>query len=210
MPDQHPTPRHRAPQPRPSGQWQQPAFQPPGEKRHTRQSILLSIAGLVVVLGVIGAAVGAGHKPAANTASTRSGWHPAVVSARSGWHPLVRPRSGWHPVVRPRSGWHPAAVSTTTPLASAPSPPLTSGDAAFVAAVRSALSSSGFSTADTDAQIAALGDSICSVLGDGGTQSALAAVVTNRKAENDFHLTSRKVIRMAHRDICPHTSVAPS
>ena len=195
MPDQRPPPPQNQP----------PSFQPPGKKRYTRRNVLLSIAGVVVVLGVIGAAVGGG-KPAA---STRSGWHPAV-STRSGWHPAVRTRSGWHPAVRSRSGWHPAVVSATTPPASGPSAVLSSGDAAFVAAVRSALLSGGFSTADTDAQIAALGDRICSILGDGGTQSALAAVVTNRKAEKDFHMTSRKMIRTAHRDICPHTSVAPS
>src|SRR5580658_8418984 len=45
------------------------------------------------------------------------------------------------------------AATTTTP-GPAPSPTLGSGDAAFVAAVRSALTSGGYSNSATDAQLA--------------------------------------------------------
>jgi Host cell surface-exposed lipoprotein len=102
----------------------------------------------------------------------------------------------------------PAATATTP--APHPSPDLSSGDAAFVTAVRSALSSGGYTNSATDAQIAGVGDSLCKVLSDGGTQSAVAAMLTNRKAENNFNMTSKELVSTAHRDICPQVSLAPS
>jgi hypothetical protein len=101
------------------------------------------------------------------------------------------------------------AATTTTP-GPAPSPALGAGDATFVAAVRSALSSGGYSNSATDAQIAGVGDSLCKVLGDGGTLSGVAAMLTNRKAESGFNMTSKDLVSTAHRDICPQVSLAPS
>jgi len=104
---------------------------------------------------------------------------------------------------------HPAAGSAATTPAASPSA-LSPGDAAFVAGIRSALSTGGFTNTSSDAQIAHLGDTFCSVLKAGGSPSTVAAVLSNKKAENGFNMPAAKVISLAHSDICPQTKVAPS
>jgi hypothetical protein len=101
-PNPPPTPWHEQPQqpqqpqqqPPPPGYQQQQQFAPqwgqqptqylphlqppkPPRKRHTVRNVLLSIAGLFVVLGGIGAALGGGSKPAANSGT---GGQPSAVS----------------------------------------------------------------------------------------------------------------------------------
>jgi hypothetical protein len=96
----------------------------------------------------------------------------------------------------------PAASAAVTPSPTpSPTPTLGAGDARFVAAVRGALSAAGFSNSGTDAQIASIGDSICSARQSGGTEAHVSGAITG--TESRFSMTPAKLVKTAEKDICP-------
>jgi uncharacterized protein DUF732 len=105
---------------------------------------------------------------------------------------------------------HPAAATTpSTPAAAQPvaqsspsTPRLSPGDASFVAAVRAHLSAHGFQNTSTDQQVAAVGNSICTVLASGAPHRLVAADLGS-KPKLDMDMSGLKLVGLANKDICP-------
>jgi hypothetical protein len=106
----------------------------------------------------------------------------------------------------PNAGGTLASTPQVTPSPTpSPTPSLSAGDAKFVAAVRAALSSQGFSNTATDAQIAGIGDQICGLRKNGGSEADLIAETrtTNPESKFKFSMAATQLVREAEKDICP-------
>ena len=132
-------------------------FQPPAKRKHTLRTILLTIAGvfiLLMVIGAIGQAMGGGTK-AADTAATTTQSQPAAAPSSAAKSPAPAPAAS-SPAVKP-------APAPSTSKAQAPPPaPTKDATAGQLNALRSAqnyLDIKGFSRAGLIAQLSsAYGD----------------------------------------------------
>ena len=92
----------------------------------------------------------------------------------------------------------PAATQSVTPVPAALSGP----DQQFVSAVRDALTASGATnTSVTDAQIAHLGQQVCTARKAGGSQASIIAA-TRGSTESRFSMSARQFTIAAEKAIC--------
>ena len=77
-----------------------------------------------------------------------------------------------------------------------------------MSAIRSALAAHGDSSDGTDAQLAAIGNDLCTVRQDGSSQATLIAAT--RHTEAKFDMTAAQFVKTAERDICPSEYPKPA
>lgn len=104
---------------------------------------------------------------------------------------------------------HHSPQSATAQVGEAPQQPsLSSGESAFVAAVRSALSSHGYRSPDSNAAIAKLGGDVCGLRERSVGQAKIIGLASY--TESRFFITPALFVKTAERDICPSQVPQPS
>jgi lambda repressor-like predicted transcriptional regulator len=102
---------------------------------------------------------------------------------------------------------HAVASASSDSSGTSASSPLTSGQAAFVSAIRSALSAHGDMNTGTNPQLAKLGNDVCNAREAGDSQATLITATKGSWAK--FDMTAARFVKTAERDICPSEYETP-
>lgn len=111
-----------------------------------------------------------------------------------------------------KSGSPKAAISalpqaTTASVAPTPAAPtLSAGEAKFVRTVKAAMQAHGDELTSSDAQVVAVGQQICSTLGNGVPQSTV--ISASKNAQNRVDMSGKEFVLLAEKDLCPTVTPA--
>jgi hypothetical protein len=105
----------------------------------------------------------------------------------------------------PKSSSPSAAISalpksaTVSPQPS-PTPVLSAGEAKFVHSIEAAMRAQGQVLTSSEAQVAAVGQQVCTALGNGASQSSI--ISASKDAKSKLDMSGKKLVLLSEKDLC--------